>query len=243
MRKMSRMISILSLVALVASAGPGSPAQDPARKDPPTIDAWWADLEKDEPEATRAVLKLAASPKETTAFLKAKMTPLTVDAARIQFLLTMLGDEKDEVWKPAFEELEYFDPRLAIGLEELMTLAPAMPTRQRMVEVLSGRPAGSLAGKAVDLRKFGQPEAPSFNFLSQPGGSWWAEIKVERLVGSGRGNPKKKWLRAVRAIAILESFGTPEAAEIIKAMATGHPDAQPTRFAKETLERIGVKAG
>ena len=66
----------------------------------------------------------------------------------------MLGDEKDEVWKMAFEELEYFDPRLTIELEVLMASVTLTPARQRLVEVLSGREAGSLARQAVNLRKF-----------------------------------------------------------------------------------------
>lgn len=247
--RLSRYAALVTAAALVAACGPGlraqepSPAPAPAAK-PPTIEGWWADLGKDEPEASRALLKLAATPKETTAFLKDKMPPLKVDAARVQFLLTMLGDEKDEVWKPAFEELEYFDPRLAIDIEELMPMVTDTPGRQRMVSVLSGRPADSLGRRNVILRKQGDPKDRHFNFYADNYGSWWAEAKVERMTtDTGWGNPKKKWIRAIRAINILESFGTPEAVEIIKAMATGHPDAQPTRVAKATLERMGVKAG
>ncbi len=236
-----RIAAMFTAAAMAASAAPGLLAQAPAAK-PPTMEGWWADLAKDEPHASRALLKLAATPGETTAFLKDKLPPLKIDAARVQFLLTMLGDEKEEVWKPAFEELEYFDPRLAIGLEELMPMASETPGRQRMVEVLSGRAADSLGRVTVDLRKTGQ-DGDSYNFFSQPGGSWWAEVKVSRLNSFGWGNNKKKWTRAARAIMLLESFGTPDATALIKEMATGHPDAQPTRVARETLERLGVKGG
>jgi hypothetical protein len=64
-------------------------------------------------------------------------------------------------------------------------------------------------------------------------GSWWAEYQVARIV-------KKKWARSVRAIALLEFIHTPEAVTILKEMASGHPEAQPTRVAKEALgEREG----
>ena len=189
----------IALIALLV--GSWSLAQEPTPAPPPTLATWWADLEKDEPEATRAVLKLAARPKETTAFLKDKMAPLTVDAARIQFLLTMLGDEKDEVWKPAFEELEYFDPRLAIGLEELMTLAPAVPTRpthgrrpqrERRPSSLARQDRQPPEDHAQDGEQVSQLPTPTIT--ADRGGP---RIKVERLTsGSGRGNPKKKWLRA-----------------------------------------------
>src|SRR5262249_42723303 len=59
-------------------------------------------------------------------------------------------------------------------------LATETPTRQRMVEVLSGRPAGSLETKEVVLRKVGQGEG--FNFFA--GGSWWAEHQVARINSS-----------------------------------------------------------
>ena len=38
---------------------------------------------------------------------------------------------------------------------------------------------------------------------------------------------------------LLEHFGTPGAVAILKEMATGHPDAQPTRVARDALARLG----
>ena len=85
------------------------------------------------------------------------------------------------------------------------------------------------------LRKF----AGGFNFFAPNEGSWWAESRVDRI------NPlqpwlthKKKWTRAVRAIVLLEHFGTPDAVAILKEMATGHPEAQPTRVARDALARL-----
>jgi hypothetical protein len=81
------------------------------------------------------------------------MKPLTISSAQVKSLLLKLGNDNEEVWKPAFEELEYFDPRLAIDLQTLMERYMDSPTRQRMVEVMSGRQAGQLG------RRGGQPEA------------------------------------------------------------------------------------
>jgi hypothetical protein len=132
--------------------------------------------------------------------------------------------------------LEYFDPQLAIELQTLMDRHTDSPTRQRMVEVMSGRQAGQLAGKAVSLR----PVNPDgFNFFAQPNfGSWWAEHKIERINWDSRRNFKKKWTRAVRAIVLLEHFGSPAAVDILKDMATGHPNAQPTKVAQEALKNL-----
>jgi hypothetical protein len=46
------------------------------------------------------------------------------------------------------------------------------------------------------------------------------------------------WDRAARAIVLLENIGGADALAILKEMATGHPDALPTRAAKEAVERL-----
>ena len=200
------------------------------------MEAWWADLEKTETDATRALLNMADRREETVDFLKVKMKPLKISAAEVRALLLKLGNDNEKVWKPAFEELEYFDPRLAIDLETLMNRYKEAPGRQRMVEVMSGREAGQLAGKTVELRGV---RGDGFNFFAQPNfGSWWAEHRVERINSFAWNNAKKKWTRAARAIVLLEHFGTPGAVAVLKEMTTGHPDAQPTRVARESLDRV-----
>jgi hypothetical protein len=201
------------------------------------MEGWWADLEKDEAAATRALLNLADTPEQTVAFLKAKLKPLKISPTEVRALLLKLGNESEKVWKSAREELEYFDPRLAIDLQTLMEHYKESPLRQRMVEVLSDRPVGQLAGKEITLRRVGRGDG--FNFFAQPEfGSWWAEHKLERINGSSGGNRKKKWTRAVRAILVLEHVGTPGAVAFLKDMASGHPDAQPTKVAKEAILRL-----
>jgi hypothetical protein len=230
----------------VAAAAVAAPDDDKSKRSesakaptagPGSFESWWEDLEKPEIEAARALLNVADRREETVAFLKPRMKPLKIAAGEVRALLLKLGNENEKVWKPAFEELEYFDPRLAIDLETLMDRYKEAPGRQRMVEVLSGRQAGQLAGKEVILRKHGD----YFNFFAQPNfGSWWAEHKLDRINDAAfRGNLKKKWTRAGRAIVLLEHFGTPAAVAILKDMATGHPDAQPTRVAKGALARLG----
>ena len=210
----------------------------PATADEKQMEAWWVDLEKGDTAATRALLNLSDRPKESVAFLKRKMKPLTISSGQVKALLLKLGNGNDSVWKPAFEELEYFDPRLAIDLQTLMDRYTESPTRQRMVEIMSGREADSLKGKNVQLRKFGGPD--DFNFFAE-NGSWWAENRVERISSDFWRNTKKKWTRAVRAIVFLEHIGTPDATAILKDMATGHPDAYPTKVAKEALKTVASR--
>ena len=159
----------IGLAAVAASrdderAKPPGPARNP-KDDAGAMEAWWTDLEKWETDATRALLNMADRREEAVAFLKAKMKPLKITAAEVRALLLKLGNDSDKVWKPAFEELEYFDPRLAIDLETLMDRYKEAPGRQRMVEVLSGREAGKLAGLAVELHRLGR--ADGFNFVAK----------------------------------------------------------------------------
>jgi hypothetical protein len=107
-----------------------------------------------------------------------KLKPLTISSAQIKALLLKLGNTNEAVWKPAFEDLDYFDPRLAIDLETLMGRYTEYPVRRRLVEVLSGREAESLKDREdLKLRKVGS----GFNFSGSVAGrvgSWWAENRV-----------------------------------------------------------------
>lgn len=203
-----------------------------------TADAAWKQLELDEPDASRALLQLSRDPVGAMTVFRAHLKPLKLTGDRLKELIVQLSSDDEKVWMAAFEELEYFDPRLALDLPTLMEVVQVAPVRQRLTEVLSGRPAGSLREEDVNLRKVGDD---GYNFSSGDG-SWWAEHKIERLKGRGWGNPKKKWQRALRAIAILEQMGTPEAEALLEDLATGHPEAQPTVFAKECLERLQKRA-
>ena len=227
--------AVLGMSSLVPVI-PCSCAAAPAVADEKQMEAWWVDLEKGDTAATRALLNLSDRPKDAVAFLKKKMKPLTISSGQVKALLLKLGNANESVWKPAFEELEYFDPRLAIDLQTLMDRYTESPTRQRMVEILSGRDAGSLKGKTVQLRKFGGPD--DFNFFVEKEGSWWGENRVERLGTEYWRTTKKKWTRAVRAIVLLEHIGTPDATAVLQDMATGHPDAYPSKVAKEALKTV-----
>ena len=227
----------LLVVCMFAVLGTACPAADtPA--DPPadTMETWWLDLEKNEPESTRALLKFAARPKETVAFFREHLKPLDVTPERVRLLISELGSRVDEIRNAAFEELEYFDPRLAIDLETLMAEVTATPNRQRLVELLGDRKLGSLLEQDIQLRPSGSGANAKeyFNFVSN-NASWWAEAKLNRLSRGGSWNGKKKWVRAIRAIVLLEQIGSSEALELLQEMATGHPEAYPTQVARQAL--------
>jgi len=233
MRRMSSGLAlVLAGTVVVGSLGTVSGADDR-----PTMESLWVRLEKGELEASRALLHMAARPDEAVAFLKVTMKPLKIEPQAVMDLVVKLESRDETVWKPAFEELKYFDPRLAIKLEELMADINIAPARQRLVEVLSSRPPGSLKEQEVTLRHVGDD---GYNFMSE-NGSWWAEHKVSRIGSFDGDSSKSSWVRAVRAIALLESIGTPEALAIVENMATGHPDAFPTKAAKEAVRNVAAK--
>jgi hypothetical protein len=122
-----------------------------------------------------------------------------------------------------------------MDLQTLIDKVTESPARQRLVEVLSGSKANRLEGKTVGLRNLGK----YYNFFAGPA-AWGAEHKISKINISSFGGSKRKWTRAVRAIVLLGHIGTPNAVAILKIMATGHPEAQPTRAAKEELDRLAV---
>ena len=205
------------------------------------LQSLWDKLLKDEPVSTRAILAMSKYPAGTTDFLRLKLRPLTLSEERLHVLIAQLGGQDDDDWQHAYRELEYFDPRLAMGLQDLMNLEPVQlhPTRHRLVDVLSGCSLGesTLEYETITLRSTRE----GCNFFGSKEGScgcsWWAEARIERL-NTMYINPKKDWTRIVRALALLESFGTSDGKAAIEEMASGHPEAQPTRIAASILTRL-----
>jgi hypothetical protein len=221
-------------------AAPDRTVPGPTKKE---LNELWTDLAGDELTASRALLKLAAWPKAAVELCRQRLKPLAIDEKRVRALLADLGSEKEETWKAAVEELEYFDPRLAIDLPTLMDEVPDRVPRARLVALLSGdRPAERLLEQKEPItlsKNGGANQEVYYNF--RQGGAWWAEHRVDRINTGTWGNRRKYWTRAVRAVVLLEHIGTPAATAILKDLAGGHQDAQPTKAAKEALGRMEKK--
>ncbi len=239
-------LAALGPVALVFPAGSGdgaAPAEVRAAPAPPPdkaakeqeLERLWADLAKEEPACSSAVLKLFLQPEHAVPFLRDRLQPLKLDEKRCKELLKALGSDNEKTWKAAWNEFDYLDPRLAIGLQTLMNDVTEKPARTRLVELCSDRQADSMAGEDIDLRAIGMGDE-GFNFSSNGSGAWWAEHKIERI--GGLGNPKKTWIRAMRGVAVLEHLGTPAAVTVLEQLARGHAEAAPTKAAKASLDRL-----
>lgn len=235
-----RVLSVALVLAAVgattlprASAAPVPVDKEAKKKE---LEGLWDDLYKDEPAASSALLKLFKQPEHAVPFLKAKLQPLKLDTDRCNQLLKDLGSDDEKKWKAAWDELDYFDPRLATDLLTLMKQVTDNPARSRMVELVSERKADSLAGQTIQIRSVGND---GYNFSSN-NGSWWAEHRIDRISSAGW-NHKKSWTRAARGVAIFEQIGTPDAIKVLEQLADGHTEAFPTKAAVESLGKLKKK--
>lgn len=226
-------LSVLILALCCVCPVHGEPGEDVGLEE--QMKQWWADLEQGEPQASSALLKFSDHPEQSIEFFAERLQPLSLSEQELDTLIVKLSSGDDAIWKPAFEELEYRDPRLAMDLEYLMDKVVKGPARQRLVEIMSGYEPGTLAGQNITLSKIGN--GSGYNFRSR--GSWWAEHRVERINTTGWGNQKPQWTRACRAIALLEHIGSREALAILHELgAGGHEDAQPTQAARQAGLRV-----
>jgi hypothetical protein len=222
------LLVVMSLVVwtpLLPSAPLPQPNPEKVRKE---LDALWADLlSADELTAGRALLKLAARPDDSVNYLKEKLQPLKLSKERAKQLLADLGSDNEKAVRA------YFDPRLAWGDEELRDALLDRPASRRLGAVLCDLPVDGFGGPKWHWYS---PDNKVYRFTR--GEEIENRDVAIAVAGIGTHGRKLSWVRAVRAIALLEQIGTPGAVAILKDMATGHPDAAPTKAAKVVLQRM-----
>lgn len=224
-------ISLVVWAPCLTAAPVPQPNPERVRKE---LKKLWEDLRSpDELLAARALLKLAARPRDTVPYLKEKLRPLKLSKERAKQLLVDLGSDDEKTMQAAFDEFLYFDPRLAWGDEELREALLDRPASRRMGAILLDLPADAL------LREEWHWNSPDNKVYRFNHGEEIQDRDVAiEVAGIGTQGRKRSWDRAVRAIALLEQLGTREAVGILKDVATGHPDAAPTKAAKVVLQRM-----
>ena len=225
--------AIAAVILLVHGTWADPPPAAAENPDEKQMLKWWDDLAENEPACSRALLKFADHPTQSVAFFAERLKPLSISVEEVKSLIADLQSEDPNIWKPAFEKMQYFDPRLAIDLSTLMNDNVKPRSRNRLVAILCSQTTDVYAGKTVKLQFTGD----GYNFVSDIT-SWWAERRIERLGNSLEENTKPQWTRASRAIVLLEHIASPEAVAILRDMSTGHPDAKPTKVAVDALERV-----
>jgi RNA polymerase sigma factor (sigma-70 family) len=205
----------------------------------------WADLARDEPHATRAVLDFAARPDDAVAFFKTNLHPLKADRDQIKKLIADLADEKDAVWKPAFDRLNYLDPALALAPDDAMAEAKTPMAKVRLAAVLTHNPnPHRFLGDALNVRFdpgavpprqyhliAARAETPNDGPPTVSNTSFAVESRVSEV-------RRPAWTRATRAVVLLDRSGHKDALALLNEMASGHPDAPATRAAKEAVARL-----
>jgi hypothetical protein len=197
------------------------------------LEVLWIDLmSEDELVAGRAILTLAALRDDAVEFLAEKMQPLQLTKERCKVLLLQLGGDDEKAARAAFDELCYCDPRLALNQRELCEELLKPLISRRLAAVLCDLPFDFFC---FDTWHWHSPDNKILRFNCGAIRDRDTPIGVEKI---GTSQKKMRWSRAVRAISVLESLDTPKARAILARMAEGHPDAGPTKAAKEAVARL-----
>ncbi len=231
-------------VAARLKAKPAAPAESRMVVGLQMLRSWQSHETKHLPDDIALFL---ARPDRAIAFLKPKLWPLKLDPKRAERLLTDLFTDNESVWKPAFDELTRYDFRLALPLREVWAKAETPDHRVRLKRLLLNEASPDdrfcdyrLTSEAGDdyllLRREKRAGIPDDQLPEGLAGSFNGGTGVYEEV-SRIGS----WSREESAIHILDAIGTDDALAVIKDMATGHPDAAPTKAAVEVLKRRSGK--
>jgi hypothetical protein len=198
-------------------------------------DKLWNDLASaDEATFARALLALGKTPQETLAFLKENLVPVKADLKRVAQLVADLDSNVYDTREKAAAELEYLGKYIKTDLEKALAGAQGAETKQKLQQLLDKMP------QAVKEPMPMPPQNGKATSVAIVNG----RVFINGVPADGPKpgpvtvGPPMTWVRAVRAIAILEFIGTPEAKQVLENLAGGEPDALPTQQAKAALERL-----
>jgi len=151
-----------------------------------------------------------------------------------------LDSDDPKVWKPAFEKLLYFRPRIALDWQEQVN---AVTTAQGRTALFKLWQTHTVAAPAI-------LDADPGDTLGIVERGDHRQLKLKSPDPKGRGEsvtielkPMDEmfsfhWQRVRLAIIALERMRSDEAKAVLKQLADGHPDILPTKEAKAALERM-----
>ena len=164
---------------------------------------------------------------------------MKADPKRVEQLLKSLDSTSFPARVQATVELEYYGKYIKKDLEAGLKTFTQLETRMRIQQLLDKMPKDKKAEPAP-MPKFGAGKSVSVMNVNgqitilidgQP-------IDLAKAPPPPPPGPPQQWIRAVKAVTILEHLATPEARQILQAIADGESDALPTIAAREAQERL-----
>lgn len=190
-------------------------------------EVWWNDAVV----RARAVFTLIDHPK-TVDFLSRKLPPVKAPADQLTAWLKDLNSDDEKVWKEAFQELQYHDPRTELTAAEQVALVNTNNGRRLLASVWWGWEL-ELDPKTVRTSLAPQPGTRGYMFRQEwQGGASGLGFDVPPVEGIST----QIWQRAAVAAVILHRIDTNASRAVLERLATGHKDALPTRTATELLK-------
>jgi hypothetical protein len=226
-----------SLLALAKAAAPPTAASTSGKLGSAArLEQLWADLaSSDVSKSARAVLALSATPKQTVSFLGQRLHPVKVDPKRVARLIDKLDSEAFEDRETAYRELEYQGKYIKALLEKALEGKLSAEMRHRVQRLL-------WQVAAEDPKPPAPPVMRGMISVRNTNGKIEIIINGKKLDLTPRviekPGPLASWQRALRAVAVLEHIGTPEARRVLQTLAGGEKDAAPTKAASEALKRM-----
>jgi internalin A len=220
----------------------GQPTEKPAdaQAAPAVLEKYWNELaDRDKTRAALAMLALAKSPRETTVFLKEHLRPVKIDAKNVAKWLTDLDSDDLRTQTQALENLEFCGKYIRSDLEKALKSASRIETKQVIEELQSKLPPVLKTSPDDNTTSVGASNG-SLNWkLSREGKGGLRMFLNDVEIDSSKvfNAPSRPWIRAQRAVAILEQFGTPEARQVLESLASGEAEALPTVAARAALGR------
>jgi RNA polymerase sigma factor (sigma-70 family) len=262
----AKLLIALLLVALASGAGLGLPhhaaalgqarvaaaeqptnnVTPPVKSVSPDLSSAWADLASNEDNKfIRASLTFGSSPAETVAFLNDRLPPVKANPDRVARWIADLDSSEFATRQRAAEELEYLGKYVKADLEKAMASKPSLEVAKRLQSLLE-----KLVPKQNHLGVPGQLYQPpyynqfgnlggQFGLQGNPFGNYGAYWPITPTITPA--TPTAYWLRATRAIAILEHIATPEARRVLESLAQGEAEAKPTAEAKHAVDRLSKR--
>jgi hypothetical protein len=214
---------VLLLAALAVAAPVPKPGPDLVK-----LEALYEDLVNSEARTrTRAAFALLDAP-GAEKFLIGKVRPVAATQEQLTAWLKDLDSDDEKEWKPAFDNLRYYDPRIGLTIPEQIE---QVKTDDGMLRLFQLYDHGG-----VGLTRCGDTERSRLTFTATEPVGPTLTLQTGGFSSSTRPNRLADrcpvvWDQTAVAAVLLDRLNSKASRAALDAIADGHPDALPTRTA------------